>query len=329
MKCYAFVNCNKNELNKSSSGGAFSAIVDALYRIEEDAFPVVLGAAYDEAFRVVHKVAFTREACEKFCGSKYVQSDLQDSFQRVEKCLKDGKTVLFTGTPCQVYAIRSYLGRNKCVTEKFYAVDIICHGTPSPKVWNSYVKWLENRFGKLEDFSFRYKKAGWRNYPCMAKFSSGKMLTNNLYTQLFTNLFFTHKVLRECCYKCKFSNLKRTGDLTIGDFWGIEDVMPEVLHEGTLKTENGISEILVNSEKGELVLCLMKKNNICIECNSDDYIKYQHNLNKPTERPFGTDIFWKEYEEFGFEYILKKYAGYNFKNRIKAVIRTVLRVNNY
>ena len=319
--CYAFTNDNLEELNRSSSGGAFSAIMDAVYDLEDEKV-VVFGSKIDSKMNVIHSAAEERDDCNVFCASKYVQSEMIDCFKQVEQKLEVGATVLYTGTPCQITAIRSYISTKKINDEKFYAVDIICHGTPSPGLWKNYVEWMEKKFGKMKEFSFRYKAAGWKGYPAIAKFEDGTQRINDQYSQVFTNLFFTHKVLRESCYTCKYANMNRPGDLTIGDYWGAEKILQKEIASGVLEQKKGISEIIVNTAKGQVLMDMIKQQNRCVFSSTDEYIRYQHNLRMPTERPDGTDKLWDEYIKNGPEFIIKKYGKMNFIQTIKKMIPT-------
>lgn len=315
QECYAFTNNNTEELNRSSSGGAFSAIVDALYDIEKDNI-VVYGAVIDSEMNIIHRAAYDITGCNTFCTSKYVQSNMNECFKQVVSDLNDGKFVLYTGTPCQIAAVRSFVAQKKINDEQLFLVDIICHGTPSPGLWKQYVIWMEKKFGKMTEFSFRYKAAGWKGYPAMAKFENGKQLINDDYTQAFTNLFFTHKALRESCYSCQYANMNRPGDLTIGDYWGAEAILKEQINLGTFVQKKGISEIIVNTPKGKTLIQNVVKDNSYVLNETDAYIKYQHNLNRPTERPEGTERFWDEYKTNGADFIIKKYGKLGVKQKI-------------
>ncbi|PWJ51570.1 Coenzyme F420 hydrogenase/dehydrogenase, beta subunit C-terminal domain [Faecalicatena contorta] len=317
--CYAFTNNNIDELNRSSSGGAFSAIVDAIYSMDGDNI-TVYGTIIDSEMNIMHKSASERTDCNAFCTSKYVQSNMNDCFKQVETNLKDGKAVLYTGTPCQIAAVRSYVSKKNINDENLFLVDIICHGTPSPGLWKNYVSWMEKKFGKMKEFSFRYKAAGWRGYPAMAKFENGKELVYDQYTQVFTNLFFTHKALRESCYSCQYANMNRPGDLTIGDYWGAETILKNEIDAGTFVQKKGISEIIVNSSKGSKLMNKIMEGKSCVLSETDAYIKYQHNLNAPTERPEGTDRLWDEYNTNGADFVIKKYGKPRLKQRIKMMI---------
>lgn len=331
---FAYIN-SKSILKKSSSGGAYTAIVDAIYSIIEDDSkdnnPVVFGATFDEEFNVIHKAAYNKQECEQFRGSKYVQSKLGSTIKEIEKYLKMGRVVLFTGTPCQIYSIKHYLNNRNIDCNNFYSVDIICHGTPNPKLWKEFKEWLEKKNkSKLKDFSFRYKDAKWKEYAAMAQFENGTKKVNTQDVRLFTALFFTHFIMKEACYNCKFANLDRVGDLTIGDFWGADKVMSTFLNDNRIDTSDGISLILVNSLKGKYLIDIINRisisenKGILKQCHSDKYIKYQNNLNKPISKPSNSKTFWKEFDEKGFEYIINKYGGYNANGKVKFYIKKIM-----
>jgi len=319
MDVYAFKN---TIIENSASGAAFPTIIQVLQYQCSLAKLVVYGAAFCDHFRVKHIRVEKPDDFIKLQGSKYVQSELGAILKNVQSDLENGYWVLFSGTPCQVFAVNNYLKSHGIDTSKLLLVDIICHGTPKPKIWLDFVDWLEKEYNsELVDFSFRYQKAKWKNYPVMAEFKNGKRIINDYKVRLFTNLFGSHLIMRESCYNCKFSNLDRPSDLTIGDFWGIETVMPD------FRYRDSVSEILVNTEKGakiiDTILEMSKENAdiILMQCHTDEYLKYQHNLNEPTHRPIYTDEFWQDYEQNGIEYILKKYAGNNVIDIIKHSIR--------
>lgn len=317
--CYALTNNNDEVLKRSSSGGAFSAIVEALYSKEKNS--IIYGAKFNKNMDVIHCAALKKEDYYDFCTSKYVQSNLKESFKEIETYLKDGRTVLFSGTPCQIDAIKSYLIFKKINIDNLYTVDIICHGTPSPGLWKNYVEILENKFGKIKKYSFRYKESGWIGYPGMILFENGKKRINDKYTQMFTNVFFTNKILRESCYSCKYANMNRVSDITIGDYWGAKEVLSEQIKQGLVNLDKGISEIIVNTDKGKTLIDSVKQSNSCVLSTNKNYISYQHNLMKPTAKSENSETFWIEYKSKGAKYVLKKYGKFKLKNRIKRLIK--------
>ena len=319
MDVYAFKN---SSIENSASGAAFPTIIQAMQSQSNLGCLIVYGAAFGNHFHVEHIRAKNPEDFIRLQGSKYVRSELGNTLKNVQSDLIKGHWVLFSGTPCQVYAVKNYMKVRNIDTEKLLLVDIICHGTPKPEIWSAFVQWLEKKYkSELIDFSFRYQKAKWKNYPVMAAFKNGKQIINGMKIRLFTNLFGTHLIMCDCCYQCKFSNLERPSDITIGDFWGIETVMPDFPYR------DSVSEMLVNTEKGkrilDMILIISRENDDAIleQCHTDAYLKYQLNLNKPTEKPCNVYAFWEDYQHEGIEYILKKYAGNNLIDFIKHCIR--------
>ncbi len=316
----AFAYKNKTDiLMKSSSGGAFLGVAEAFMEYVTEGH--CYGARFTDDFDVIHSVATDIKGCEAFCGSKYVQSNLKDCFKQVEKLLKAGKAVLFTGTPCQIAAIITYAQKTNCSTEKLFTLDIVCHGTPNQKIWKEYVNYLERKFdSKLKKFSFRYKPRGWKGYPIYAEFENGIKRINTLDVSTYQNIFRKDLLMRESCFHCKYPGNFQS-DLTVCDFWGVELLLPE------LSTNGGVSLILSHTEKGNQLVEIMKKNEqtVLVEIEGEEYKKYNHNIVESTIMPENYHIFWKEYEDFGLEYVLRKYGGESITGKIKFYTKRVLR----
>jgi coenzyme F420-reducing hydrogenase beta subunit len=297
----------------SSSGGIFSAISD--YILDNDG--LVCGVAFDENMNVVHKIASTKEERDEFRGSKYVQSNLNNVYSEIKDLLKQNKVVLFTGTPCQNAGLKSYLHLANAKMGNLVLCDIVCHGTPSPLLWMDHINFLEKKNnGKLIKHSFRYKKAGWRGYNVYALFDNGKNKLNSTDVKTYANIFSSDMALRPSCYNCKYCNLFRTGDITIADFWGIEKSMPD------FDDNKGISLVLINTAEGQKLFENIKKNLIYKENNAKDCL--QPNLQYPSKVSEKREQFWEDYRLNGYEYIVKKYAGYNYKSMLKGIIKSTL-----
>jgi coenzyme F420-reducing hydrogenase beta subunit len=299
----------------SSSGGAYTAISDFVISNTDSTF-AIYGAGYDKenGFSVRHSAAYSSTERDNFKCSKYVQSNLGQAFNEIKQTLIDGKTVLFTGTPCQTAGLVKFLEVSKTDMANLIPNDIICHGTPSPGLWNEYVKFLEYKYhSKLKTFTFRAKELGWRGYSPRAVFENGTVKTDTSELMIFTRLFFTSLVLRPSCYYCRFANLNRPSDITIGDFWGIEKCLPQ------FEDEKGVSLVLINTYKGKALFEQIKESSYIEESNIVDCTKYQHNLNQPTQRPVNRDVLWQDYSRAGFNYIAAKYAGYGFSGRTKSM----------
>ena len=170
------------------------------------------------------KKAGSVEERNKLRGSKYVQSDLRDIFKDVKVELKNGRKVLFTGTPCQTAGLRAYLNKDY---ENLYLCDLACHGVPSPLLWEQYVLFLEKRNkSRLVNYCFRYKEIGWRGYNAYAEFENGNRNVNSPDVLAYVDMFCIDLALRPSCYKCKFTTINRPSDITIADFWELKRVWP-------------------------------------------------------------------------------------------------------
>lgn len=295
----------------SSSGGMFTAISDYILDIDG----VIYGAAFDDNFVVRHQKAGTAQERNKFRGSKYVQSNLVGVFGDIKNELKKGRTVLFTGTPCQNAGLRSYLNKNYF---NLYLCDIVCHGTPSPLLWQEHISFLEKRGkSRIIQYLFRFKEAGWRGYNLYTLYDNGKSKLNTPDVMTYANIFRSDLALRPACHNCKFCNFFRPSDITIGDFWGIEKRMPD------FDDNIGTSLVLINSSKGQELFNKISKDLYCRESNTTDCL--QHNLHTPSQPSPLRDKFWKDYKSKGFEYVIKKYAGYGFAGKSKKAATKVLK----
>lgn len=318
-KAYAYKNL-KSILERSSSGGAFMGIVKSFVNMADGDQWSVYGAKFDEDFHVVHGKAVTIEECYAFCGSKYVQSDLSLCFNEIYSDLSSGGKVLFTGTPCQIAAVKKYIESKNCSDKNLFTVDIACHGAPSKDIWKDYVQYLEcKNQSKLVEFSFRYKKKGWKGYPILARFENGKKYENAFATNGYMVMFRKNLLMPERCFSCKFAG-NFLSDITIADFWGVELCMPEVPVDG------GVSVMITHSDKGETLVSAMQSEDVLLkETPNDNYIKYNPNLSKPTEKPESYETFRNDYKTEGFEYVLKKYGENTLKGRLKFSIKRFLR----
>lgn len=230
---YACKNKDEKARITSSSGGFYPALAELI--ISKGG--VVYGAAFDENFRVEHQKAESIDEAQKFKGSKYVQSDLGDIFVKVRQDLEADKHVLFTGTPCQVAGLTAFLRKDY---EKLVLIDNVCLGTPSPLVWEQYIRLLAQRGrSPIVHFAFRHKKLGWHGSRLHVKFKNGTELMNDPFLDSFKGIFYTHTALRPSCHICVFAHLTRPGDITAGDFWGIEK------HKPKFDDDKGVSLVLL------------------------------------------------------------------------------------
>ncbi|HAT4209925.1 TPA: 4Fe-4S dicluster domain-containing protein [Clostridium perfringens] len=253
VKTYAAISKHDRILEKSASGGIFGSL--ALEFLNKGG--VVYGCSMElENNQLYPKHIRVSDVSNlnKILGSKYVQSDLNDCFNKIRKDLLNKRKVLFSGTPCQVASLNLYL--SSINIDKLYTVDIICHGVPNSKFFKDYISELEKRLkGTVTNFRFRDKSNGWGLLGAVDYLSnngSKKTKLINAETSSYFKLFLESSTYRESCYNCKYTNSSRPADLTLGDFWGIQTEHPNYLKEngGILDLKKGISCILVNNSKG-------------------------------------------------------------------------------
>lgn len=259
-KAYVAINQSKQQLEKSSSGGMFYLLAE--YTIQNDG--VVCGVTYNEKLEVVHEFADTLEKCKKFCGSKYVRSNLQNVYEETKQFLEEDRYVLFTGTACQISGLKSFLNKEY---EKLILCDILCHGNPSPKAFRLYRGNLERRKGKeVQAIHFRSKENGWRNQTPIIEYKDGEKEEERSYFDAFV----AELMQRPSCHECPFASKRRISDFTIADFWGVEKVLPE------LETSKGVSLITINSNKGNKIFEVIKNKMHYQEVNYDIVACYNH-----------------------------------------------------
>lgn len=287
---YAVRHKDHSELENSQSGGAFSALVEHTLQNKGVVYGVIL-----EGLVVKHIRATDKEECSKFKGSKYVQSDLGNVYSQVKNDLKDGRVVLFSGTPCQVAGLSAFLKSTD--TSNLILCDLICHGVPSPRVWGDYARYLENKYkDKIKSVNFRDKSFGWSTKDTYETilFFSGKKIKSTLYLELF----YREQTLRPSCGFCKYSSFNRCSDITIGDFWGWEKSLPKEFNSDN----KGISLVLVNTIKGKRIFNNIKNNVYFIQ--SDKKACNQRNLHTSTEHSPKRALFWWAYNMCGLLPIL-------------------------
>ncbi len=309
-KVYACWNKDEDIRFQSASGGVFSAL--AQHVLDEGG--IVFGAAFDKNMRVKHIAVDRQEDLGKLRSSKYVQSDVGCSYIKVKEFLDQNKKVLFSGTPCQIAALYAVVGKDN---ENLITCDVLCKGVPSPGLFARYVKYLETIFqSKLVNINFRHKCKGWELASTMATFSNGRqsLLTNINNSFMFG--FGKGFTIRLSCYHCLYKNIERLGDITLGDFWGIGELV-----SFNHNTRNGISLILVNSEKGRqffeksLQLFCFEERTLKEATNRQSVLNY--NIPEPKNRKqFFADYQMLEYEELAKKHLVDK----GLKRLIKLVI---------
>lgn len=298
---YAARHKDMHEIETSRSGAAFIAISD--YVLENDG--IVYGVGYKEHFRVTHKRATTKWERNEFKGSKYVQSDLDGIFRQVKEDLKQGNTVLFSGTPCQTAGLNSYIGKK--LRENLVLVDIVCHGVPSPYIWRDYLAYIEKKYkNKVVKVDLRDKsRIGWSGHIESFVLDSG----HKIELKIYTNLFYQHIMFRYSCGKCHFTNTQRPSDITIADFWGWEKTDSEFN-----KDNKGVSLVLVNTEKGRSLFEEANKDLDIIPAKMEDCL--QPNLRHPSVIHPKRMMFERDYQRKGFLYVMKRYGNCGWRHKV-------------
>lgn len=297
-KVYAAKNKNENIRLKSSSGGVFSML--ALNIINEGG--IVFGAKFDENWNVSHDYTETTEGIESFRGSKYVQSSIGNNYKVTKEFLKNNRKVLFSGTPCQIAGLKKYLQKDY---ENLLTVEVVCHGAPSPKIWREYLKYkcVNNNASKIIDISFRDKTKGWKLFGLKISYDNSHSINNNtelteFKKDLFMKGFLRNIYLRPSCYDCPARKCKSGADISLGDFWGIQNFFPE------FDDDKGCSLVLLNSNKGKLAFEQLDTERL--ETSYEIALKGNHVLESSVALTKYTEEFWKTGNIDSIEYICKK-----------------------
>lgn len=305
-KAYAVKHKDMKVRTASRSGGAFTALSDVVLNKGGVIYDCILRDNYSAS----HFRAETREQRDLMRGSKYIESNLGDTLCNVKNDIESGKCVLFTGTPCQVHGLRCYLGD---LSEKMIMVDIVCHGVPSPHVWKSYVKWQENRFGRCNHVDFRNKQDfGWASHVESLYFDR-RAREKQVDSRIFTNIFYKHVALRPSCYSCRYKRIDHPGDITIADFWAINEALP------SFNDNKGVSLVMINTQRG---MNLFEEANEFIEMQETDYnSSTRPTMFSPPKKPACRDQFWTDYLNNSFDFVVHKYAAESTVSKIKFFIK--------
>ena len=319
----------------SSSGGAFTALAESV--IDEDV--VVFGAKFDEDWSVFHDYTDTKEGLAAFRGSKYVQSRVGDSFKKAEYFLKAGRKVLFSGTPCQIAGLKRFLRKEY---DNLLTVDFICHGVPSPGVWREYLKEetarqcggknsvlshpnIKEREARIESISFRDKRLGWKKYSFALTLSvpnghgakNTVLLSEPLNKNIFLRGFLTNLYLRPSCHTCPAKSFKSGSDITIGDFWGVQYVMPEI------DDDKGVSVVMVNTENCVNIFREMRLDSRAVDYES--VLRYNPSIERSVRLIEKRNSFYTNRGEMLSEKI-EKLCRLSYKQRLRGIVSRILNI---
>ena len=308
----AMVNCDAEQQRTSSSGGVF--VLLASHIIERGG--VVFGAAFSDDFKSVrHIVVSQKEDLDKLKQSKYLQSDSGASYAEAKHYLEEGIPVLFTGTPCQIAGLFGYLGREY---DNLYTQDIVCHGVPSPGIWEQYLSYLEKRMGaRAVSVAFRNKRYGWQAFHVRVEFANGKVYTKHHAEDLYMRGFLNNLYLRPSCHRCDFKGMHRPADITLADFWGVETAYP------ALYDACGTSLVLTHSEKGR---ALLSKIGTVKSVAVDVKTALTYNsaaLESVAEHPKRA-LFWASLNEYSLIEGLRAFYPVSIKQQAKRIVKRML-----
>lgn len=314
QKAYAAVHRDSDVLAKSTSGGAFTAIADAIFAQGG----IVYGAAMLEDMQVKHIRTSGKDEFAGLRSSKYLQSDTGTTYQMVEQDLKQGKTVLYSGTPCQIDGLKNFLGKDY---ENLYTVDIVCHGVGSQAYFDKYMDYARERYGKIKALRFRSKEyAGWSCggvVVVVGTSNSEKKIPYSDFDNYYYSYFLSGDIYRKSCYSCKYANTNRVGDFTLGDYWGVEALnLP-------LQTENGCSLLLVNNRHAMQLLDEIESLDR-VETTVEQAAHCNKQLNAPSKLMDSRQNRIGEYESMSGQQIQKEYLKNHRKTVVKGQLKALM-----
>lgn len=323
QQVYAAVNKDDDILKESSSGGIFSSI--ASYILNNGGY--VCGAAFDDNLYLHHILINSKEELYRLRGSKYLASENEGIYAKIRNLLNDGKLVYYTGTGCQVAGLRAFLRKEY---ENLITSDLVCHGTPSQKMFRAFVTEIEKRHKvKLYKYAFRDKNVnGWS--CCSSSSSSMDLATGrNVYIDFdrIQNAYFTAFITgcmnREGCYECPFTETHRCGDITLADYWGVKKFHKEI------KAFKGVSAIIVNTDKGRDMLNKISDNIELTPSKMEWVALVNANLVKKTSRPERRNTIYYELDNDSYKMIKSFFSKSHYFKYCKFIIKKHIRKNEW
>jgi coenzyme F420-reducing hydrogenase beta subunit len=309
--CYAANAKNDYRRKISSSGGVFQYLAESILNMGGS----VVAPVFDDKMILRHAFINSNAELNKAIGSKYVQSDTGVSYTEIKNRLNDGKIVYFAGTPCQVAGLKRFLSFDY---EKLFTQDIICHGVPSPSIWKNYVNCLNRNNQIVERINFRDKERGWREYSLRVYLSGGKEYSIPSKFDPYLICFVNNLSLRPSCYVCPFKDGAIESDITLGDFWGIKKVYPD------LDDNKGTSLVIAHSNKGMNLLANVKDEMNYIKVNKEMALRHNTSALKASAVPNNRSSFFHDLESYSFKKVMKKYSGDSFIKRLKMTVKSIV-----
>lgn len=310
---YAAYNKDENIRMQSSSGGVFTLLAEWII----DNGGVVFGAAYDNDFNVIHICIEEKENLYKLRGSKYVQSKIGDSYKKAKQMLDDNILVLFAGTPCQINGLIQYLKKDY---KNLYTQDIICHGVPSPMVWKKYINYREIKSAsKTQRTFFRHKKYGWKMYSVQFIYTNCTEYIQIHKEDLYMRGFLRNLSLRPSCYNCNSRGDYRNSDITLADFWGINNILPE------MNDDKGCSLVIVNSQKGAHIFNAIKDKMVLKSVNFNEAVKMNRAIFDSPTKPKNRGKFFDDIQNSTFEEAVMRNTRKSKLLKLKVAIRKMMK----
>ena len=318
-ECYATKRKNREKLLSSTSGGFAAALSEHILKQGG----IVYGVAYKEFPHVATIRVDNIGDAEKFKGSKYVQSELKNTFKEALIDLKEGKMVLFTATSCHINGLLNYLSAKRIDTSNLITLDFVCHGVPSPKLFEEYIDYISKHKHKVLDYKFRTKshKDGWgagsAGYCPTIIWENRHPSVNTLLARAYQILFFSNNALRPHCYQCPYAGAGRPADFTVADYWGVKDFHPIFF------SADGVSLVFVSTDKAKKIFNSIEGIEY-ISTTFEKAVTKQANLQKPSKVNPNRERFWKDYIRGGIKLVLFKYCGLDYQSVLKWYIKLVL-----
>lgn len=310
------------DIEQSASGGLFASIATMI--LEQGGEVYGCGLINENEKLLPKHIGITKESeLYKLQGSKYVQSDLNDVFKRIKKRLLEDKLILFSGTPCQIVGLQGYLQKDY---PNLYTIDIICHGVPSIQFFQDYLIFEEKKMSrKIIDFKFRDKTQGWKLYGKLTYLNKNNEEKHTYFEpkeSSYYQMFLNSYTYRDSCYCCPYAGENRQGNITIGDFWCVELVHPELIKEnnGPLHYQEGSSCLIINDEKGEELIKEYGKGLQLWKSSYENAAKYNGQLKESSKCPKEREIVFKKYKK-GYQYVEKWYRKKQIPINVKENIR--------
>lgn len=300
----------------STSGGVFSMLAEEIL----NSSGIVFGAAFDGDFKVCHSFVSEISGLDRLRRSKYVQSDINNSFIAVKKLLSDGKEVLFAGTPCQVAGLKAFLGKEY---DNLLTCDFACHGVPSPLIWKMYLEFIKERHKSgIKDISFRDKRSGWLNSSLSIVFADGNRYEDSVSNETYMIGFGKSIFTRKSCFNCNFRHKNSRADITLADFWGFDK-----FDDKDASYNKGVSLAIPNTAKGSSSLMALGGGKLHIEGRPfETAVKYNPRLAASITEPALREAFFRDvtggasFGELRRKYMDNSSLAYSVKKAVKSLL---------